>query len=268
MSACRAAVILAAGRGTRLQRQGNAALDAAQQAVAATGYKAMMPDARGRPFIDHVVSSLADAGIDEVCIVIRRDDDPLAEHYRAHPPRRVRLAFVAQPAPRGTAEAILRVASWAQSRPFLALNADNIYPQSALRALAELATPGVAAFDRAALLRESNIDAARIAAFATLTVDREWRLLRIVEKPPPEDAAAAQWIGMNLWRFDAGIFDACRNVAPSPRGELELPLAVAGALAAGMFFRVVPVHEGVIDLSSRSDAAVVSRLLADREVTP
>ena len=37
---------------------------------------------------------------------------------------------------------------------------------------------------------------------------------------------------MNCWRFDARIFDACRDVPRSARGELELPEAVGLAVAA------------------------------------
>ena len=55
-------------------------------------------------------------------------------------------------------------------------------------------------------------------------------LTRIIEKPTPAQLDALGpdvWVSMNCWRFDERIFDACRDVPLSSRGELELPVAVA-----------------------------------------
>ena len=48
---------------------------------------------------------------------------------------------------------------------------------------------------------------------------------------------------MNVWRFDARIFAACRDVPRSVRGEFELPEAVMvkGMVAEGALFGPVPV---------------------------
>jgi glucose-1-phosphate thymidylyltransferase len=73
---------------------------------------------------------------------------------------------------------------------------------------------------------------------------------------------------MNIWRFDAEIFDACRDVAVSPRGERELPLAVALAITRGMRLTAIRMHTGVLDLSNRGDIAPVAALLGDRETEP
>ena len=84
-------------------------------------------------------------------------------------------------------------------------------------------------------------------------------------KPPADVLAAAgphALVSMNLWRFDARIFAACRDVPPSPRGELELPAAVLLAVARGMRLDVVPSLGPVLDLSRRSDVADVARRLA------
>ena len=70
---------------------------------------------------------------------------------------------------------------------------------------------------------------------------------------------------MNCWRFDARIFDACRAVPPSPRGELELPAAVALAVARGVAFKVLPAAGPVLDLSQRADAPDVARGLVGHD---
>jgi glucose-1-phosphate thymidylyltransferase len=67
---------------------------------------------------------------------------------------------------------------------------------------------------------------------------------------------------MNLWRFDARIFEVCRDVPRSARGEFELPEAVALAMRRGVKFRAIPARGPVLDLSRRADAADVERRLA------
>ena len=68
---------------------------------------------------------------------------------------------------------------------------------------------------------------------------------------------------MNCWRFDARIFDACRDVPRSARGEFELPEAVGLAVERGVRFRAVPARGPVLDLSRRADATDVARRLRE-----
>jgi dTDP-glucose pyrophosphorylase len=67
---------------------------------------------------------------------------------------------------------------------------------------------------------------------------------------------------MNLWRFDARIFPACREVPASVRGEYELPAAVMLARSRGVSFTVAPVACAVLDLSRRADVAEVARRIS------
>ena len=269
---CTTAIVLAAGRGSRMRRDtATATLDAAQAAVAAHGIKGMIPDTRGRPFLDHVLSSLADARIVDVCLVIGPDHDIVRTHYAAHPPTRIRLAFAIQHEPTGTADGLLTAEMWTAGRDVLVLNADNLYPVDAIRSLTMLGGPGLIAFDRDALIRESNIDPERIGSFAIVTLHDDGALESIVEKPGPlygHGMPPQAFISMNIWRFDTTIFAACRAVPLSPRGEHELPMAVGLAVSQGMKLRAVRVAAGVLDLSNRGDIATVAQRLGNREVRP
>jgi len=253
------AVVLARGLGTRMREPDpGAPLSHAQQQAADAGLKTMMP-VNGRPFLDFVLSSLADAGLTQVALVVAPDHDLLRAHFRDTPPSRVQITYVVQPDALGTANAILAVEPWTSGEPFVALNADNLYPVDALRALATAGEPAFPAFDADDLIRSSNIPADRIRAFAVTTIDGDGYLTRIVEKPPSIDH---QFISMNCWRFDARIFDPCRDVPKSARGEFELPEAVGVAVARGIRFKAIPARGPVLDLSRRADAADVARRLA------
>lgn len=266
------AVILARGLGTRMRRNDVAAtLDAGQERVAAAGLKAMMPDAAGRPFLDHLLSALADAGIVDVVLVVAPDHTPIRDHLASHPPQRIRIHFAIQPEPRGTADALLAAEAAVGERAFLVQNADNLYPVAALRALRTLGEPGLVAFARDALLADGTMAPERIAAFALVDIDRDGHLQDLVEKPSQEQVAAAgdtAWVSMNLWRFDRTIFEACRRVPRSSRGEFELPEAVRQAVLSGARFRAVTMRAGVIDLSARGDVAAVAARLAEQPVDP
>jgi glucose-1-phosphate thymidylyltransferase len=269
------AVVLARGLGRRMREfEPDTALAGGQAEAAAAGHKAMMPvgtssDTPGRPFLDFVLGSLADAGLMDVGVVIGPDHDVIRRRYeREIETERLTLAFLIQAEARGTADAVLAAESWAGADPFVVVNADNLYPVDVLRGLADLDGPGLPVFESEDLIRASNIPAERVAAFALVTIDDTAHLTGIAEKPGTEAFAAAggrSLVSMNCWRFDRRIFDACRDVPRSARGEYELPEAVALAVRRGVSFATVPGRGAVLDLSRRSDVADVSRRLGDRE---
>jgi glucose-1-phosphate thymidylyltransferase len=263
------AVILARGLGTRMRKADSAARMSGDQAqVASTGVKALIPI--GRPFLDYVLSALADAGVQRTCLVIGPEHDLLRRRYTVEAsPTRLTVDFAVQQEPRGTADAVLAAESWTDGEPFLVVNSDNYYPVGALRALASLDEPGLVAFSRAGVLADGQIDAARVTSFAVLDFDGAY-LRRIIEKPDAETLATLGedvFLSMNCWRFERAIFPVCREVPLSARGELELPAAVQHAIQRGtMRFRAIRVECPVLDLSRQVDIAGVASRLAGVEV--
>lgn len=244
----------------------SARLTPAQQRAADSGIKAMMP-LNGRPFLDYILSALADAGIQRVALIVAPDHDSLRRYYEADaPPSRVVLDFVVQRHARGTADAVLAAEDWTAGESFLTVNADNLYPVPALTRLAALSEPGLPAFDPIDLVRSSNIPAERIQSFAILDVDAHGYLTAIVEKPGDQSPKTGRYVSMNCWHFDGRIFRACREVPLSTRGEFELPEAVGLAIRQHVPFKTFPAQGPVLDLSTRADTADVASRLAG--ITP
>jgi dTDP-glucose pyrophosphorylase len=264
------AVVLARGEGRRMREAASdAPLTDAQRHAAAHGQKGMMPigDANGRPFLDYVLSSLADAGCTDICLVVAPAHEHVRTHYRGAGVSRFRVHYAVQPEPLGTANAVLAARAFAADDPVLVLNSDNLYPAQALADLVALDGPGVAAFEQAALVEESGFPAERVAQFAVLEPDANGNLADIHEKPGAaglETFGGHALVSMNLWRFDARIFPACEDVPRSARGEFELPEAVRLAVSRGVPFRVVRARGAVLDLSRQSDIASVGARLAGR----
>ena len=260
----RKAVVLARGLGTRMRAPDDGAAVAPEQAaVADRGVKVMIPV--GRPFLDYVLAALADAGLTDVCLVIGPEHHAIRAHYsRAAVPRRLHLDFAVQEHPLGTADAVRAAEAFVGAEPFLVLNGDNYYPPDVLAALRRAPPPATLGFSRDGLLRDGQIPADRIARYALLDVAPDGALRRIVEKPDEVSARALRDapVSMNCWLLTPAMLEACRRVPPSPRGELELPLAVQYAVdMMGVRVHVLPVDAPVLDLSHRADIpAVASRL--------
>jgi dTDP-glucose pyrophosphorylase len=263
-------VVLARGLGTRMRRSDDAAaLDGRQTAVADTGIKALIPI--GRPFLDYVLSAAADAGYRRVCLVIGPEQEAIRRYYTDEvAAQRLTFAFACQPEPKGTADAVAAAESFAAGDPFAAINSDNYYPVEALRALRAQSGCAVALFEREAMLAGSNVPPERIKRFAVAKIDARGCLQRIIEKPDDATLAALPkplWLSMNCWRFGPSIFQACRVIRPSPRGEFEIPDAVQYAInTLGEIFCAVTVRAPVLDLTSRGDIAPVAAILAATEV--
>jgi glucose-1-phosphate thymidylyltransferase len=267
------AVILARGLGTRMRRADDAVQLSGDQAAAAdTGLKAMIPVGDGRPFVDYVLSALADAGMTDVCLVIGPEHSAVRRHYgELSRPERVRIHFAVQAHPLGTANAVLAAEAFIASDPFLVLNSDNYYPASVLRQLVRQPPPALPAFEPGPLSEQGNIPPERIAKYALLEIAPDGRLLRIWEKPDDVTIARlgpAAAVSMNVWLLDPRILQACRTVGLSPRGEYELPLAMQKAVADGVRVQAFPVHAPVLDLSQRADIGTVRRYLEGLEVRP
>lgn len=264
------AVILARGLGTRMQKSDDSvALEAAQATAADTGVKAMIPI--GRPFLDYVISALADAGYRQVCLIVGPDHDSIRTYYCDEAKLdRLSIDFAIQEEPRGTADAVAAAEAFASSDPFLVINSDDYYPVEALRRLREVAGSATALFERESMITGSNIPSDRIRAFAVGLTNGEGVLRQILEKPSEEQLASIprpHWLSMNCWRFGPSIFEACRHIGPSSRGELELPDAVQYAMdELGETFQVVHVRAPVLDMTSRQDIAAVAQRLAGVEV--
>ena len=252
-----------------MRRPGGApGLSDEQQSAADMGVKGMIPI--GRPFLDYVISALADAGIADVCLVIGPEHHAIREYYQAkHRLARIRVHFAIQQQPLGTADAVAAAETFAGGEHVLMLNSDNYYPIHTLRALRDLGSAGVAVFERAALVQLGNIDVERIGKFSVVRIDANGFLEQIIEKPSADEVASLGrevFVGMNSWSLPPEIYAACRAISPSVRGELELQDAVQYARdAMGIRFKVLTFHDGVLDLSSRGDIASVAERLRDTE---
>ncbi|MEL6329560.1 MAG: sugar phosphate nucleotidyltransferase [Planctomycetota bacterium] len=167
-----------------------------------------------RPMIHYPIRCLLNAGIDDVLVVTG------AAHTADF--RRLlgdgadlglrRLAYASQEGEGGIADALAHAEEFAADERVCVVLGDNIIEKSI--------RPAADAFREqpsgARLLLKSVPDPHRfgVAAFA-----RDGRIEAIVEKPenPPSDLAVT-----GIYFYDPDVFDICRSLKPSARGELEI----------------------------------------------
>lgn len=264
----KSAVILARGLGTRMKKADpGAGLADEQHRVAESGMKGMIPI--GRPFLDYVLAALADAGFTRVCLVIGPEHDAVRTHYsEKEPPRRLSIDFAIQEKPLGTADAVLAAEGFAGGEPFIVLNSDNYYPVEALSRLRVASPPALVGFARATLIAAGNVPPDRVERFGSLEIDDVGHLVSITPRSGTTSASGEVYASMNCWLFDSRIFDVCRRVPLSPRGELELPRAVQMAIdASEMDFTVIRMSSPVLDMTTRADIATVQARLEGTQIS-
>ena len=238
--------------------QANTALTTEQTRLADAGIKTLMPIASSKTLLELILDNLSAAGFDKVCMVIGTEHLAIREFCVS---RGLGVGFAIQDEPLGTADAVLAVEEWVPADElFLVVNSDNLYSVESLSTLRRTNRPAMLAFDREALIEQSNIPAERIAKFATVEIDENNTLRQIVEKP--ERIKPGARISMNAWLFSSKIFAACRAISPSGRGEYEITDAVQYLIDRHHEdFIAVKTAEGVLDLSNRADIESASRFL-------
>ena len=195
------AVILAAGRGTRLQK------------LTSTRSKAMMPIA-GQAMIARVIEMLTAAGLREFIIVTHPQDAELRELFEAAP--NVQLAFQAER--RGAAHALSMAAPLIRA-DFLLTACDNLVSAKEAQAFVDhfLSTD---AQKPAGLLALMRVPPEKIPSMGM--VDWDGHLItRIVEKPPA-GYVRSDVASMPLYCFQRRFLDYLPRLTPSIRGEYEL----------------------------------------------
>jgi dTDP-glucose pyrophosphorylase len=83
-----------------------------------------------------------------------------------------------------------------------------------------------------------------------------------LDETPPRGSAATHWNNAGILVLTPLVFGYARRVAASPRGEYELPQAVAQMVRDGCSVRAVPVRGAWSDVGTPEDLAAAHALFA------
>lgn len=257
------AVILARGLGKRMRAENESTkLNEKQAEIASQGIKTLMPILGDKTLLDFIFESLSEAGYTEICLVIGDEHQAIRDFCSKLD---YNITFAIQEKPIGTANAVLAAEDFVKDELFLMVNSDNLYPVEDLRKLRNLNSPGLIAYNKQSLIEKSNIDEEKINKFAVMNFDEKDYLTRVIEKPEKVEKQA--FISMSAFIFSPKIFEACKRIELSPRGEFELADAINFATTnLGERFKAIYSDEGVLDLSSREDLKSIVRMLKNFQI--
>ncbi|MGH7785453.1 MAG: nucleotidyltransferase family protein [Candidatus Binatia bacterium] len=234
------AVVLAAGRGTRMG------------ALTAATPKPLLP-VGGQPIIVHVLRGLAAAGLRRAVVVTGYLGEQIEAALGDGAALGLSVSTCRQVQADGTARALLLAEPLVGRSPCVVSWGDILVPPAfyAEHAAAFAARPC------AALLAVNAVEDPW--AGGAVYADADGRVTRLVEKPP-RGTSATQWNNAGIMAFAPVVFDYARAVPRSPRGEYELPQAVARMIADGQEVRALPVRGPWSDVATAADLAAAERL--------
>ena len=227
----RDAVLLAAGRGTRL-------------GALTERFPKPMLEVAGRPIIEHILAGLRGAGIHRVTIVSGHRAEVLERGIGDGSAVGLRVGYVRQRDPDGTARALSLARPQLPGAAFFFGWGDILVPPRNYRAVLEAAVPPAVA----ALAVNPVDDPCQGAA---VYVDPRWMIQRIVEKPP-RGSSSTSWNNAGFGVLPPQIWPLVDQLRPSCRGEYELPQAIA-ALVQDQPVRAVPVQGRWFDIGTPAD---------------
>jgi glucose-1-phosphate thymidylyltransferase len=233
-------LILSGGRGTRLRP------------ITFTRAKQLVPVAN-KPVLFYGIESLAEAGIDDVGIIIAPETgDEIREAAGDGSRFGVSITYIEQDAPKGLAHAVLTAEPFLGDSPFVMYLGDNLLRDG----IVELVQQFRAQAPDALILLTQVPDPEH---YGVAELDGQ-RVARLVEKPkePKSDLAL-----VGVYMFTPAIFDAARAIEPSWRDELEITDAIQRLIDSGLTVDPHIVRGWWKDTGQVQDMLDANRLILD-----
>jgi len=235
------ALVLAAGKGTRLKPLTNAVP------------KHLLP-VGNKPLLFHVLDYIKEGGIKDIGIVVSPDSGPyIQEALGIGQGWGGQIQFIIQHEPLGLAHAVKVAQSFLGNSPFLMLLGDNLIQEGVKGFLDEFRSSKP---DASILLKEVPDP----AAFGVAELDSSGRVVHLVEKPKKPKSNLAI---VGVYLFTAAIHKAIAQIKPSWRGELEITDAIQKLLEMGKEIRSHLVRGWWLDIGSNDGLIEANRVVLD-----
>jgi dTDP-glucose pyrophosphorylase len=209
------AVILAAGRGTRM-RELTAELPKPMIAV------------RGKPVLQHIIEGLRNAGIRDCLMVVGYRADVVQNFFSDGTRYNIAVQYKTQTVQDGTGRVVELARDFVGDRPFILAYGDILVDPANYKRLADLPD------DIDAVLTVTRGE--DVSKGGAVFVNDQMAVVDIREKSDSwsglsEDAIP--FYNAGLYAFRPSIFDFTARLKPSPRGEYELTDAIRALAQSG-----------------------------------
>jgi glucose-1-phosphate thymidylyltransferase len=232
------AVVLAAGEGTRLRP------------LTENKPKGMV-EVEGKPILTHCLEQLVSLGADELVVVVGYRKEDIISHYGDEFDG-VPITYTHQREQNGLAHALLTVEEHIDD-DFMLMLGDNVF-----RANLD---------DVVSRQREDRADAAFLveevpwedaSRYGVCVTNDYGEIVEVVEKP---DDPPSNLVMTGFYTFTPAIFNACKLVQPSNRGEYEISEAIDLLLHSGRTIDAIKLEGWRIDVGYPEDRDEAERRL-------
>ena len=220
------AVILAAGKGTRMRELTNALP------------KPMLEVAPGKPILELILEGILAAGIREIFIVTGFRAEVIESHFGNGSKWGATIRYGRQEVQNGTGKAPELAASFVADSPFLLTYGDILVPPVTYKQMVDRFKAG--RFSGViTVTRGQDVTQGGLNFF-----NDQFCLERLVEKPSPQQLEQLRnegrlkrgdpvWYNAGIYIFNPVLFEFTARLEKSPRGEYELTDAISGLVRAG-----------------------------------
>jgi dTDP-glucose pyrophosphorylase len=218
------AVILAAGKGTRMRELTNE-------------LPKPMLKVQGRPILEHIVTGIVSARVREIFIVTGFRADVIENHFGDGAKWNAHIVYGRQVVQNGTGKAPEVAKEFVGSSPFILTYGDILVKPETYQKMIHRFTDGnfsgVITVTRGADVTKGGLN----------FFDEHFCLTRLIEKPSPEllvqlrregwiKSGEPVWYNAGIYMFQPSLFEFTARLEKSPRGEYELTDAVTAMLDA------------------------------------
>ena len=211
MSKIDKAVLLAAGRGTRMRE------------LTADLPKPMI-EVRGKAVLQHVVEGLRDAGVREFLIVVGYRAETVSNFFGDGSRYKIQIQYATQVVQDGTGRVVDLARNFVATSPFVLSYGDILVDPANYKRLVDLSD------DVEAIISVKRGE--DVTKGGAVFVNDQMELVDLREKPEPGEPTSP-WYNAGLYAFRPSIFEFTAKLKPSPRGEYELTDAVRELARSG-----------------------------------
>jgi len=205
------AVILAAGRGTRMRE------------LTAELPKPMI-EVRGKPVLQHIIEGLHDAGVRQFLIVVGYRADSVRNFFSDGSGYNISIQYATQAVQDGTGRVIDLSRDFVQQCSFILSYGDILVDPANYKRIANLSEN-----------MEAIVTVTRgedVSKGGAVFVNDQMELVDLREKTKPGEPTS-QLYNAGIYTFRPSIFDFTAKLKPSPRGEYELTDAIRDLAQSG-----------------------------------
>jgi NDP-sugar pyrophosphorylase family protein len=237
MSTATKAVLLAAGKGTRMREL-------------TTDLPKPMIAVRGQPILRHIVDGLRTAGVTHFQIIVGYRAHVVRDYFGDGSAFGIAIEYADQIVQDGTGRVVELARNFAGTEPFILSYGDILIDPANYQRL-------VALGDAQALVSVKH-NPGEIAKGGAVFVNERFEMIDLREKPQPGEPTSP-WYNAGVYTFRPSIFDFTAKLEKSPRGEYELTDAIRALAQSG---KKVQVLELAGDWADVRDPEVLAQLNA------